>query len=260
MLKLIGKVLPNILVTCLKFDTVGRLYVGGQDGYLRMLDVNSSTSNEQSDVMQEVKLLSSSSSSILSLDISEELDMVAMAHVNGDICIHSLNLDNDCNDACLLGVWNSFCGTNISAPSHHARSVAFIPSGEQQQNDIGMQNYEINDATSWSIMAGGGNGELWLAGFDQSYIHAGEPPLLMNDDYESVGVNTVRQSTNMPIVKSNSIQQIKPSHHGPVLSLATRPGGVHVSAGHDGMLRVTQIHPSPRALYGLQGVAWKYMY
>lgn len=247
-LKLIGEVLPNILVTCLKFDAFGRLYMGGQDGYLRMVNVNNLSSNEQFDLdaMQDVKLLSSSSSSILSLDISEELDMVATAHVNGDICIHSLSLDNDCNDARLLGVWNPFRETNT-------RSVAFISSGEQQQNDIGAQNNSINAATSWSIVAGGGNGELWLAQIEPSYILVAESPFV-NDD-EDVGATTVQQvtSTTMPVVKANSIQQIKPSHYGPVLSLATRPGGVLVSAGHDGMLRVTQIHPTPKALYGLGG-------
>jgi hypothetical protein len=214
-----------------------------------MVNVNNLSSNEQFDydAMQEVKLLSSSSSSILSLAISEELDMVATGHVNGDICIYLLNSDNDCKDAHFLGVWNPFRGTNT-------RSVAFISSGEQQQNDIGAQKNSINAATSWSIVAGGGNGELWLAQIEPSYIHATESPLLVNDD-ENVGATTVQQvtSTTVPIIKANSIQQIQPSHRGPVISLATRPGGVLVSAGHDGMLRVTQMHPSPKALYGLGG-------
>ncbi|KAL7426317.1 LOW QUALITY PROTEIN: hypothetical protein ACHAXH_000315 [Discostella pseudostelligera] len=248
-LKLIGKVLPNILVTCLKFDAFGQLHMGGQDGCLRMANVNNLSSNEQFDydAMQEVKLLSSSSSSVLSLAISEELDMVTTGHINGDICIYSLNSDNDCNDAHLLGVWNPFRGTNT-------QSVAFISSGEQQQNDTGVQNNSINAATSWSIVAGGGNGEVWLAQIEPSYIHAAKSPLLVNDD-ENVGATTVQQvtSTTVPIIKENSIQQIQPSHRGPVLSLATQPGGVLVSAGHDSMLRVTQIHPSPKALYGLGG-------
>ena len=36
--------------------------------------------------------------------------------------------------------------------------------------------------------------------------------------------------------------------------MASRPGGILVSAGHDGMLRVSRIcKPVPRALYGLGG-------
>jgi hypothetical protein len=58
------------------------------------------------------------------------------------------------------------------------------------------------------------------------------------------------------------MQQIKPPHNGPVVALASRSGGVLVSAGHDGVLRISQISasrinpervPPPKALYGLGG-------
>ena len=255
-LKLIGEVLatPNnrILVTCLKFDSLGRLYMGGQDGHLRMVDLSSCNDVDKVDVnSMQVKLTSCfeqkqqqsvptpTSSSILSLDISEELEMVATAHGNGVICIYSLNHDNQqCDDANLyLGRWNPFRETT------HARSVAFISSNGESYDEKEERNESSNDDVLWSVVAGGGNGELWLGDIEPSYCSNDAP--------------TVRQvvstSALKPVIILDSIQQIKPNHQGPVLSLATRPGGILVSAGHDGMLRVTQIRPTPTALYGLGG-------
>ncbi len=251
-LKLIGEIVPavmpnNILVTCLKFDSLGRLYMGGQDGYLRTIDLNSSINTDANQIdfdAVHVKPLSNLRhhernsnlplSSILSLDISEELDMVATAHANGNVCIYSLNSDNYGNDSNFLGVWNPFRET-------HARSVAFISSG-------GPHDDSINNDLSWSIVAGGGNGEIWIG--DILYCaHAAKSSFVVNDDGEGDEGTTVRRD----IVNVDSIQQIQPNHQGPVLSLATRPGGILVSAGHDGLLRVTQTRPTPKTLYGLGG-------
>ena len=166
-------------------------------------------------------------SAILSLDISEELHMIATAHVKGNICVYSINRDHEhSNDDCLFGIWNPFT-------SSHARSVTFISGGEDEQNN-----------PSWGIVAGGGNGELWMQEIHPSYIPT-TSSFAMTDDGDTV--------TMMPLFKENSLQQIKPSHQGPVLSLAARPGGILVSAGHDGMLRVTQLWPTSKALYELGG-------
>ena len=254
-LKLIGEVLatPNnrILVTCLKFDSLGRLYMGGEDGHLRMVDLSSGNDVDKEDVnAMQVKLISCleqkqqqsvptpTSSSILSLGISEELEMVATAHDNGDICIYSLNNDNQlCDDANFhLGRWNPFRETT------HARSVAFISSHGESRDEKEERNDSNNDDVLWSVVAGGGNGELWLGDIEPSYCS--------ND---ATTVRQVSAPVIKPVINLNSIQQIKPNHQGPVLSLATRPGGILVSAGHDGMLRVTRIRPTPTALYGLGG-------
>ena len=259
-LKLIGEIVPammsnNILVTCLKFDSLGRLYMGGRDGYLRKIDLSGSITTDDNQIDFEtvhVKPLSNlrrhksnsnpPSSSILSLDISEELDMIATAHTNGNICIYSLNSDNDGNDANLLGVWNPFRET-------HARSVAFISSG-------GPHDDSVNNDLSWSIVAGGGNGEMWIGDIGLSYCaHAGKLSFIVKEDGENDDGTTTRRDIPeiTPVVNVDSIQLIQPNHQGPVLSLATRPGGILVSAGHDGLLRVTRTRPTPKTLYGLGG-------
>lgn len=254
-----------ILVTCLEFDSLGRLFMGGQDGFLRMVTFTASSNYD--DVMQ-VTLISSSHlneqlkqqppSPILSLDVSEELDMVATAHANGNVCMYSISspsdhgderdTDNDDSDSQLLGVWNPFSDTNNAC---HARSVTFVSGG----------NEKTNDDPSWSIVVGGGNGIIWMHEIHPSYTTSLSFIVASNDTDSSDDSSGVHDTTTpsaatmprQPLFKENSMQQIKPSHQGPVLSMASRPGGVLVSVGHDGMLRVTQIHPTPKALYGLGG-------
>lgn len=232
-----------ILVTTLEFDSLGRLFMGGQDGFLRMVTF----SNDVSEFDMKVTLLSSprqqlqqSPSPILSLDICEELDMVATAHANGNVCVYSTNPD-DIGDDRLLGVWNPFSDTNNAC---HARSVKFISSsgGDGSSNDQGTKDQ------IWNIVVGGGNGMLWM--------HEIHPQYIGHDVVDDASFSKDSLQSNderVSLFKENSMQQIKPSHQGPVLSLASRPGGILVSAGHDGMLRVTQIWPTPKALYGLGG-------
>jgi len=227
-----------ILVTCLKFDSLGRLFMGGQDGFLRMVTFADDVDEMQvtlvsSPRQQQLQQLQQLPSPVLSLDISEELEMVATAHANGNICVHSTNQDhrNSNNNNCLLGVWNPFTA------SSHARSVAFVSGGEDEQDD-----------PLWGIVAGGGNGELWMQEIDPSYILTTTSAAMTNDNRD------VAATTTIPLFKENSIQQIEPNHqHGAVLSMAARPGGILVSTGHDGMLRMTQLWPTPKALYGLGG-------
>lgn len=261
-----------ILVTCLKFDSLGRLFMGGQDGFLRM--VTFELKNEDQTMKMDESVISSPKqhlkqppSSILSLDVSEELDMVASAHVNGNVCVYSMNdqhnEDNSAkNDDCLLGVWNPFSDTNNAC---HARSVAFISGGgsdvdeakadesEAKASDNNDSNEQSPLALSWSIVVGGGNGELWMQEISPTHI----PSSAEFGNHDSSDDTTIPTETNTPaqqqLFQENSMQQIKPSHQGPVISLATRPGGILVSAGHDGMLRVSQLYPTPKALYGLGG-------
>jgi len=213
--------LPGVtptVITCLKFDSVGRLYMGGNDGLLRMVSFDNDDGGE--DIEMNVKVISTAEqviSPILSLDICEDLDMVASAHANGNICIY-INKDDDVEEGShLLGTWNPFADTNNPT---HARSVAFMAG---------------HHSGGLSIIAGGGNGEMWIQEID---------PL----SYSSSG-----NTETISMFKENTLMQIKPSHQGPVISMATRPGGILVSAGHDGMLRITQIQTTPRPLYGLGG-------
>jgi len=241
-----------VLIPCLKFDSVGRLYMGGQDGLLRIVDGDYESSDEM-----KVTVVSSTKqkeqqqqlSPILSLDVCEELDMVACAHANGNICIYSinhLNGEEGEDEDSLLGIWNPFADTNNPC---HARSVTFVScsSGNSSARSV--------PSSSWSVVAGGGSGEMWMQEIHSSYIHSN----IDNDDLkQKIDMQTTREIPTT-MFKENSMQQVKPSHQGPVISLASRHG-ILVSAGHDGMLRVTEIQKqqsnttaTSRALYGFGG-------
>jgi WD40 repeat protein len=273
----------DAVVTCLRFDSLGRrLYAGGADGRLTILTFENTVDIVEGILKTRIpSLLSSSSHSrrsergqsptqsltlspILSLDVSEALDMLATANANGDVRVYSLDVDDerytrDDGDALpLLGVWNPFADTNDAC---HARSVAFVSCGSEQQ---GVDDDDENDDDpSWSIVAGGGNGRLWVQEIHPSYYAHGtitasptsavKKTKKWNDDEK--GRTITSTTATMPsLFRENSMQQIKPSHRGPVLSMASRPGGILISAGHDGMLRVSCISkPVPKALYGLGG-------
>jgi len=247
------------LVTCIEFDSLGRLFLGGQDGLLRMVTFDedfspAGGSNDGWNEMMQVKVVTSQKelqqeplSPILSLDISEELDMVATAHADGNVRVYSMNHADSTsgNDDNLLGVWNPFADTNS-----HARSVAFISGSSEDDDDDTEDGNEI----PWSIVAGGGNGMLWMQEIAPSHISSSISPssVSASDDDESTAPDRA-PAASQPLFKANSAQQIEPSHQGPVLSLAARPGGILVSAAHDGMLRVTKVWPTPKPLYGLGG-------
>ena len=278
----------SVIITCLKFDSVGRLYAGGGDGRLRVTIFDNDNSNKEVGmrttlIPSQVNPSSSSSfsslwkwkqgeldsakylSPILAIDISESLNLIATAHANGDLCVYSLHngVKDDDNALTLLGVWNPFADTNDSS---HARSVTFVSCGrEQGENDV---EDDIDDANpSWSIVVGGGNGQMWVQELHPSY-YANDGTTTTSTTMSSI---TMNREGNIPLFLENTMQQIKPPHNGPVVALASRSGGVLVSAGHDGVLRVSQISttsctskqlqsqinpervPPPKALYGLGG-------
>ncbi|KAL3815262.1 hypothetical protein ACHAXA_002798 [Cyclostephanos tholiformis] len=270
----------DAVVTCLRFDSLGRrLYAGGGDGRLTIL-----TFEKEDDIvggmrkMQIPSWMSSSlysrrskkgkaspqswsASPILSLDYSEALGMLATAHANGDVRVYSLDANDERFDDSvalpLLGVWNPFADTNDAC---HARSVAFVSCGGEREGDNDDGN---DDYPSWSIVAGGGNGRLWMQEIHPShYVHgtttASQTSTAKKTKNPNDNENRQRMistpSTTPQLFRENSMQQVKPSHRGPVLSMTSRPGGILISAGHDGMLRVSCLSkPVPRALYGLGG-------
>ena len=103
-------------------------------------------------------------------------------------CYHE-NSNNDC----LLGVLNPFTAAS------HAQSMAFAYGVEDEQNN-----------PSWGIVAGGGNGELSMQDIHPSYIP--KTFFTITNDGDTV--------TMMPLFKDNTVQQIKPRHQGPLLSIA----------------------------------------
>mmetsp|Transcript_26121 Transcript_26121/g.62074 ORF Transcript_26121/g.62074 Transcript_26121/m.62074 type:complete len:532 (+) Transcript_26121:258-1853(+) len=240
--------LPGVrptLITCMKFDSAGRLYLGGQDGLLRVVTFPETFNGN----VMEVRVLSAWSSvkstectsAILGLDLSEDLDLVATAHANGNACLHTVSdersMEGRSGGCCgsLIASWNPFTFSSSRRPEFHARSVAFASAGTLAEGNL-----------THSLVVGGGNGEIYTQEISREGLASAVSSAA---DDEEGGV----QSHQQPVLKSSTIQQIQPSHQGPVLSLATRPGGILVSAGHDGMIRVTKLWPTPTALYGLGG-------
>jgi len=238
--------LPGVrptLITCMKFDSAGRLYLGGQDGLLRVVTFPETFNGN----VMEVRVLSAwssvksteSTSAILGLDISEDLDLVATAHANGNACLHTVSdgstLERKRGGGCgsLVASWNPFTFSSSRRPEFHARSVAFASAGTLAEGNL-----------THSLVVGGGNGEIYT----QEISREGLASAVSDDDDEGE-----RESQQQPILKPSTIQQVQPSHLGPVISLATRPGGILASVGHDGMIRVTKLWPTPTALYGLGG-------
>ena len=100
----------------------------------------------------------------------------------------------------------------------HARSVTFVST-------------MIRMKSQHAIAIGGGNGEIWI--------------------------NEIEPNASKLFV-DNCSREFQPKHVGPVISLASHPGGLVVSVGYDGMLRLTHTWigrewKKPKPLYGLGG-------
>ena len=82
--------------------------------------------------------------------LCREQNMVYSLHNNG--------AKDDNNALTLFGVWNPFADTNDES---RARSVTCVSGGrEQGENDVEDDNDDANP--SWSIVVGGGNGQMWV--------------------------------------------------------------------------------------------------
>jgi WD40 repeat protein len=194
-------VLP-VIVTCMKFDSSGRLFLGCSDGCLRIVSfpyqfLRSDFALDSEGIQVTVIPPFGQPSPILALDISESLNMVVTAHVSGDACVHSIIEEDGTIRGEIAGVWNPF--DRFMSRGSHARSITFA-------------SMERRGATRHAVVVGGGNGEIWINDIDPA-----SSILFVNGD----------------------AQKFKPDHTGPVLSLASRHGGIVISAGQDGVARVT---------------------
>mmetsp|Transcript_20518 Transcript_20518/g.33794 ORF Transcript_20518/g.33794 Transcript_20518/m.33794 type:complete len:561 (+) Transcript_20518:89-1771(+) len=240
LIRLMPGALP-IVVTCMKFDSYGRLYLGCSDGFLRIVSFpqdfifgDDFDLNPQDLHVTVVPHWSDQAPSpILSLDVSEELEMVVTSHVNGNACLYSMKEHEDVYNMAsgrreqvgVIGVWNPF-----TADKSYARSVTFT-------------SKDSLHGPKYAVVVGGGNGEVWV-----------------NDIYPEYG-----ESKTGEVFVDEYVQKFEPNHVGPVISLCSRPEGLIVSVGHDGMLRMTQTwiglknpkKATPWPLYGLGGYkAW----
>mmetsp|Transcript_24175 Transcript_24175/g.34587 ORF Transcript_24175/g.34587 Transcript_24175/m.34587 type:complete len:560 (-) Transcript_24175:132-1811(-) len=240
LIRLMPGALP-IVVTCMKFDSYGRLYLGCSDGFLRIvhfpqdfifgdgIDLDS----QDLHVTVVPHWSDQAPSPILSLDVSEELEMVVTSHANGNVCLYSMKEHEDVYNMAsgrkehvgVIGVWNPF-----TADKSYARSVTFTSKDSMH-------------GPKHAVVVGGGNGEVWV-----------------NDIYPEY-----EESKSGEVFVDDYTQKFEPNHVGPVISLCSRPEGLIVSVGHDGMLRMTQTwiglknpkKATPWPLYGLGGYkAW----
>jgi len=240
LIRLMPGALP-IVVTCMKFDSYGRLYLGCSDGFLRIVHFPQDfifgdgidLVSQDLHVTVVPNWSDQAPSPILSLDVSEELEMVVTSHVNGNVCLYSMKEQEDVYNmesgrkehVGVIGVWNPF-----TADKSYARSVTFTSKASLH-------------GTKHAVVVGGGNGEVWV-----------------NDIYPEH-----EESKSGEVFVDDYVQQFQPNHVGPVISLCSRPQGLIVSVGHDGMLRMTQTwiglknpkKATPWPLYGLGGYkAW----
>ena len=234
-----------IVVTSMKFDSFGRLYLGGSDGFLRIVHFpqqfvfgDDVELNSQDLHVTVVPNWSDEAppSPILSLDVSEDLEMVVTSHANGNVVLYSMKEHEDVYNVVsgrrervgVIGVWNPFSTADNNKT--YARSVTFT-------------SKDSMNGPKHAVVVGGGNGEVWV-----------------NDIYpESV------ENKKGDVFVEEFVQKFEPNHVGPVISLCSRPEGLIVSVGHDGMLRMTQTwiglknpkKAAPCPLYGLGGYkAW----
>jgi len=238
-----------VIVTCMKFDSIGRLYLGGSDGFLRIVsfpedyilrDAGLNSKDLKVTTIPPSTQEGRPPSPILSLDISEQLEMVVTTHANGNVCVYSLKEGDNVSflSGELAGVWNPFDKSGKT----YARSVTFA-------------SMERKRVLRHAVVVGGGNGEIWI-----NDIH----PSVNASSYSRGAVTESAEFKATALFVYECAQQFYPNHVGPVISLASRPGGIVVSAGHDGMLRITQAwigqenlrntsRKEPKALYGLGG-------
>jgi len=238
LIRLMPGALP-IIVTCMKFDSFGRLYLGGSDGFLRIVTFpqdfileDGANLNSQDLQLTVVPHWSHQApSSILSLDVSEDLEMVVTSHANGNVCLYSMKEHEDVYNMAsakrehvgVIGVWNPFTSNRS-----YARSVTFT-------------SKDSVHGPKYAVVVGGGNGEVWV-----------------NDIYPEY---SYERGTTGEVFVDEYVQKFEPNHVGPVISLCSRPEGLIVSVGHDGMLRMTQTwiglknpkKATPWPLYGLGG-------
>ena len=236
LIPLITGALP-IVVTCMKFDSYGRLYLGCCDGFLRIVTFpqdfvfgdGADLDSQDLHVTVVPHWSEQAPSPILSLDVSEELEMVVTSHVNGNVCLYSMKEHEDVYNMAsgrrehvgVIGVWNPF-----TADESYARSVTFT-------------SKESLHGHKHAVVVGGGNGEVWV-----------------NDIYPEY-----EESNTGEVFVDEYVQKFEPNHVGPVISLCSRTEGLIVSVGHDGMLRMTQTwiglknpkKATPWPLYGLGG-------
>jgi len=250
-LECLGELAPlaGLAVTCLKIDGEGRLWAGCYDGTVHCIHLENLIKGKNPKPRK-----AKCDSAVLSIDIGEDIDLVAVGTASGSVDLYSSEEDLDEIDGKLhkIGEWTPRKGIP-------ARAVAIAPFPislcdiSNDENDDEDRDYENEDEFAWSVVSGGADGCL----------HS----IPLNIDCDSDVIDE-----ELPLGESAEEDTVamQPPHNGPVTSISWRKGGILVSAAQDGTIRVWDSTPrcasdasinqgvskvayDPRCLYGLGG-------
>ena len=251
MLECLGELAPlaGAAVTCLKIDGEGRLWAGCYDGSVHCIHLENLVKGKNSKPR-----MAKCKSAVLSIDVGEDIDLVAVGTASGSVDLFSSDEDLDESDGKLrrIGEWIPKNGMPV-------RSVAIAPFPislcdiSNDENDDENRDYESEDECAWSLVSGGNDGCL----------HA----IPLNIDCDS---DIIDEELPLGETIEEDTVAMQPPHNGPVTCMSWRKGGILLSGAQDGTIRVWDSTPrcasdasinqgvakvayDPRCLYGLGG-------
>lgn len=203
--------LQNTLVTSVKFDSSGLLWVSCYDSTVRCYDISHwrDTSNDDSSekkLSQPLKPIHRTdfTDSVLDMHLCEELNIGVCATSDGGAALFSLENGQFFVAIMLFGV--------------AARSVSIVKYDNGGEVNVDM-NGNKESIHGYSVLCGGFDGTIHRI------------PL-------NIGRDGKIDLNNPFAVTGETNTAIKPRHTGPVMCLASPGDGMFVSGGQDGALRV----------------------
>lgn len=203
--------LQHTIVTSIKFDSAGLLWVSCYDGTVRCYDL----SQNQNDVgsSDEKKLfkplapihMTEFTDSVLDMFLCEELNIGVCATSDGQAALFSLDDGQFFVGIMLFGVG--------------ARSVSIVKYENEDEVDMTGKKQSVS---GYCVLCGGMDGTIHRIplNVDSTGEIDMQNPFAVNDETKTA---------------------IKPRHTGPVMCLASPGDGVFVTGGQDGALRVWRI-------------------
>ena len=209
--------LQNTIVTSVKFDSNGLLWVSCYDGTVRCYDISQWRANDhdqriENKLFQPLKPIHRTdfTDSVLDMHLCEELKLGVVATSDGGAALFSLEDGQFFVGIMLFGV--------------AARSVSIVKYVSQGDVNVDMNGNKQN-THGYSVLCGGMDGTIHRI------------PLNVDPDGK---VNM----HNPFSVNDDTNTSIKPRHTGPVMCLASPGEGMFISGGQDGALRVWMIDGS----------------
>ncbi|KAL3791444.1 hypothetical protein HJC23_011500 [Cyclotella cryptica] len=209
------KALQNTIVTSIKFDSNGLLWVSCYDGTVRSYDVSDWQYNhndqDKSDSLQKKVFPSTKpvhrtdfTAAVLDMHLCEDLNIGVCATADGSAALFSLE-DGQ-----------FFVGIMLFEVA--ARSVSIVKHHDECDRNVDMDGRSTS-APGYSVLCGSMDGSI-----HRISLNIGPSGKVdMNDPFE---------------VTDETETAIRPRHVGPVMCLTSSGSGMFVSGGQDGALRV----------------------